>query len=267
MRTTTKSPFRAGLFTAVLLTAVHLSALTLTACAGGGGDQDRDRTITVAAATSLTGAFTEIADDFSAANPSVEVNLTFGSSSTLATQIIEGAPADVYASADEANMARLTGDDLIAGTPAIFARNRLVIVTKPGNPEGVETLADLAGVGVISLCGPQVPCGAYAAEALASAGVTIEESSVTRGQNVGATLTAVSQGDAVAGIVYLTDAVAATDAVDVVALPEDLNPIALYPIGVLMASGDTEAAEAFLAHVRGDEGQAVLADHGFLPVS
>lgn len=222
-------------------------------------------TITVSGATSLTGAFTEIADGFSEAHPDVEVTFNFDASSTLATQIIEGAPADVYASADEANMTKLTDEDLVAGEPEIFARNELVIVTKPGNPEGIETLADLAGVGVVSLCGEDVPCGKYAAAALANAGVAIDESNVTRGQNAGATLTAVAEGDAVAGIVYVTDAAAAGDSVEAVTIPADVNVLATYPIGVLAASGNAEVAAAFVAFVVGGEGQAVLAEHGFRP--
>jgi molybdate transport system substrate-binding protein len=228
-------------------------------------DSELEGAITVSGATSLTDALTQIGDDFSAANPGVEVTFNFDSSWTLATQILEGAPADVFASADEANMTKLTDESLIAGEPEVFARNELVIVTKPGNPEGIADLADLADMGVISLCGEDVPCGRYALEALDDAGVTIPESSVTRGQNVGATLTAVAEGDAVAGIVYVTDARAAGDAVEAVAIPAAVNVVATYPIGVLEASGDAAVADAFVAYVLSDEGQAVLEELGFLP--
>lgn len=223
--------------------------------------------ITVSGATSLTAAFTQIGDDFTAANPGVEVRFNFDSSSTLATQILEGAPADVFASADEANMAKLTDGSLVAGSPAVFARNELVVVTKPGNPEGIATLADLADAGVVSLCGEDVPCGRYARQALDAADVTIDESNVTRGQNVGATLTAVTEGDAVAGIVYVTDAASAGDAVEAVAIPAGVNVVATYPIGVLAPSGSPDVARAFVAFVLGDEGQAVLAEQGFLPAT
>lgn len=223
--------------------------------------------ITVSAATSLKAAFTEIGDDFTTANPDVEVTFTFGASSALATQIHEGAPADLFASADEASMAELTDEDLIAGEPEVFARNELVIITKPGNPTGITTLADLADAGVVALCGEEVPCGAYAAQALEAAGVSIPESSVTRGQNVGATLTAVAEGDAVAGVVYVTDAEGAGDAVDTVAIPAEHDVVATYPIGVLTAAPNGEVAEAFVAYVLGDAGQAVLEEHGFLPPS
>ena len=223
--------------------------------------------VVVSAAASLTDAFADVGEDFSEIHPDVKVMFNFDSSTTLSTQILEGAPADLFAPADEANMRKLTDANLISGEPKVFTRNELVIVTKPGNPEGIETLADLAGAGVISLCGEKVPCGKYAAEALAKAGVTIDESSITRGQDVGATLTAVTDGDAVAGIVYVTDAAKAGDKVEAVSLPEDVNVIATYPIGVLSGSTNIEVARAFMDHVLGGEGQEVLADFGFVPAS
>lgn len=263
---------RSGPSSSALAVLVVLAVLAVTVVAGGcgGGDDAGTQrvTITVAGATSAAGALTEIGDDFEAANPDVEIDFTFGSSATLATQILEGAPADVFASADEANMTTLGDAGLVSGTPAPFARNVLVIVTKPGNPAGIETLADLADAGVISLCGEEAPCGKYAAQALADARVTIDESNVTRGQNVGATLTAVVEGDAVAGIVYATDAAAAGDSVAAVAIPADIDVVATYPIATLASSTDpevAEVAEAFVAHVLSAEGQAVLAEYGFLP--
>ncbi len=221
--------------------------------------------VTVSAATSLKAAFTDIADRFEKANPGVDVTLNFDASSALATQIIEGAPADVFASADEANMTKLADAELLAGTPEIFARNELVIVTRPGNPANIETLGDLAGAGVISLCGQEVPCGKYAKQALDHAAVTIDESKVTRGQNVGATLTAVTEGDAVAGIVYATDAASAGASVETVTIPSSSNVIASYPIGVLAKSAHADTAEAFKDFVVGEEGQSVLVHLGFKP--
>lgn len=232
--------------------------------AGSDAGSVAEGSITVSAATSLTGAFTDLAEEFAAANPGVRVSLNFGASSALASQILEGAPADVYASADEIDMARITDEGLIAGEPVIFARNELVIVTRPGDPDRIGSLADLVDIGVVALCGEEVPCGRYAAEALEKAGVTIDESSITRGQNVGATLTAVAEGDAIAGIVYRTDARAAGDRVEVVPMPDRHNVIATYPIGVLRGTGHLDAADAFLAHLRSPEGRAVLARHGFV---
>jgi molybdate transport system substrate-binding protein len=162
-------------------------------------------------------------------------------------------------------MTELTDEGLIAGEPEVFARNRLVIVTKPGNPEGIEGLADLAAAGTVSLCGSEVPCGRYAQQALDAAGVEIPETSVTRGQSAGATLTAVAEGDAGAGIVYASDAEAAGDAVSTVDIPDDQDVLATYMIGVTAAAGSPDTAEGFMDWVLGDDGQAVLADHGFLP--
>lgn len=220
--------------------------------------------ITVSAAASLTDAFTQIGEDFETAHPGTTVTFTFDSSGTLSEQILSGAPVDVFASADESNMAKLTDEDLVAGEPTVFARNELVIVTKPGNPAGIQTLADLADAGVVALCSEEAPCGRFAGEVLERAGVEIPEGSVTRGQNVRATLTAVSEGDAVAGIVYVTDAEAAGDAVEAVTIPTAQNAIAVYPIGVLDGAGNAEVAAAFAAYVASDDGAMVLKEHGFL---
>lgn len=241
------------------------SSTTSTAAASATSPPKLEGSITVSAATSLKAAFTEIGDGFEKANPGVDVTFNFDASSALATQILEGAPADVFASADETNMAKLTAAKLVSGEPEVFARNELVIVTKPGNPESIATLADLADAGVISLCGAEVPCGKYAKEALDKAGVTIDESKVTRGQNVGATLTAVAQGDAVAGVVYTTDATSAGDTVEAVKIPAEANVIATYPAGTLASSGNATVAKAFVAYVLGADGQAVLSKLGFLP--
>ncbi len=224
-----------------------------------------DGEITVSAAASLTEAYTQIGEAFETVNPDATVTFNFDSSGTLAQQILDGAPVDVFASADEANMAKLTEADLIAGEPTVFARNQLAIVTKPGNPAGIATLADLADAGVIALCEPSAPCGRFAAQVLADAGVTIPDTSVTLGQNVKATLTAVSEGDAVAGIVYVTDAAATGDAVTTVELPEAQNVIATYPVGVLAGSGHADVARAFADFVSSDEAQRVLKELGFLP--
>ncbi|MGC1511885.1 MAG: molybdate ABC transporter substrate-binding protein [Acidimicrobiales bacterium] len=220
--------------------------------------------ITVSGAQSLADALGRIGEDFMAANPAVEVSFTFDSSATLATQILEGAPADVIMFASSAEMIRLTDAGLIAGKPVVFARNKLIIITKPGNPERIGSLADLADAGVISLCGEGVPCGRYAKAALTTAGVVLPESNVTRGRNAGATLIAVAEGDAAAGIVYVTDALGAGDTVDSVELPDGENVVADYPIGVLEASTSSAIADAFRSYVLSDEGQTTLADFGFL---
>ena len=219
--------------------------------------------ITVSAAASLTGAFGTIKDDFVKANPGATITINFGSSGQLETQIESGAPADVAAFADEATMKKLSDKQLLAAPAQIFATNQLVIVTKPGNPKGIKTLADLATAGTISLCADTAPCGKYASQILQGAGVTIPTSSVTQGQDVKTTLAAVTDGDAVAGIVYVTDAQAAGAKVDTVEIPTAQNAVAKYPIAVLEATTDRALANAFMAYVLGPEGQAVLQAAGF----
>jgi molybdate transport system substrate-binding protein len=224
-------------------------------------------TITVSAAASLTEAFGKMGTDFTAANPDATVTFNFGSSGTLATQIQQGAPADTFASADEDNMTKLVTANLVDGTPTVFAQNKLVIVTKPGNPENVKKLADLANLSVVSLCGQTVPCGKYAAQILQTAGVTIPETKVTRGQDVKATLAAVTTGDADAAIVYVTDAKSAGDSVAAVTIPDSQNAIATYPIATLTASGNKPTSQAFIDYVMSSKGQATLKSYGFLPPS
>jgi molybdate transport system substrate-binding protein len=257
-----------------LACAVVLSVTTLTLTGCGDGDpgpagsatagSGLDGSITVSAAASLRDAITEIGDGFVRANDGVEVTYNFDASSSLAAQIAQGAPADVFASADEATMYALVDDGLVTGAET-FARNELVIVTKPGNPEGIGGLADLARAGVIALCGQDAPCGRYAHDALDEAGVDVAAANITRGQNARATLTAVSEADAVAGVVYATDAIAAGDAVEVVPVGSAGGLVAIYLIGVVDGNRDRDVAEAFLARVLGDEGQAVLEEHGFSP--
>ena len=220
--------------------------------------------IIVSAAASLTDAFTTIRDQFVAANPDAHVTLNFGSSGALSTQILNGAPADVAAFADTAPMNALADADLLAAPPKVFARNRLVIVTEPGNPNGIDSLADLATAGTISLCVDTAPCGKFADRILADASVTIPTSNITRGTDVRSTLTAVTDGDAVAGIVYVTDAKTAADRVDTVAIAEADNLTADYPIATLGATTSPALARAFEAYVLSERGRSVLEDAGFL---
>ncbi|HNJ70712.1 MAG TPA: substrate-binding domain-containing protein, partial [Microthrixaceae bacterium] len=142
--------------------------------------------------------------------------------------------------------------------------NRLVIVTEPGNPNGIDSLADLATAGTISLCVDTAPCGKFADRILADASVTIPTSNITRGTDVRSTLTAVTDGDAVAGIVYVTDAKTAADRVDTVAIAEAHNVTADYPIATLGATTSPALARAFEAYVLSERGRSVLEDAGFL---
>lgn len=241
-----------------------LLALTTSAPACGTGEASDTDGITVAAAASLRAPFQQLGDVLEA-EEGISVTFSFGASSSLATQILEGAPVDVYASAAIEDMDRLA-DDGDVGTPQVFARNRLAIVTAAGNPAGIAGLEDLPDARIVSLCDEAVPCGRYAQRALDAAGVSIPEDRVSRGQNATATLTAVAEGDAPAGIVYETDAIAAGDAVESVPMPaEDVT--ASYVVAVVDRTDSTGAARAFVDLVSSHAGQAVLEDHGFEPAS
>lgn len=220
--------------------------------------------ITVSAAASLTDAFDQIKAEFEAEHAGLEVTINYGSSGQLSTQIQEGAPVDVAAFADTTPMDALAGADLLDAPAQTFARNRLVIVTKPGNPANIKTLDDLATAGVIALCNENAPCGKFANQILSTAGVTVDESKVTRGQDVKATLGAVTEGDAVAGIVYETDATSVAGKVTRVEIPEDVNVTAQYPIAVIKESQNADVAKAFVRFVLAKQGQAVLSNFGFL---
>jgi molybdate transport system substrate-binding protein len=221
--------------------------------------------ITVAEAASLTAAFAEIKTKFEKQNPGTTINLNPASSSALVTQIQGGAPADVFASADLTNMDKLVTSGKVTASPQTFARNQMEIAVKPGNPKNVKSVGDLANVGVVSLCGAQVPCGIYAANILQRARVTIPESSITRGADAKTTIAAVAQGDAQAAMVYVTDVKAAGSAVTGVEIPEAQNTIAVYPIAPIAGTSNGKLANAFIAYVLSPAGQKVLAKFGFLP--
>jgi molybdate transport system substrate-binding protein len=242
-----------------------LSAVALTGSLAGcspstdPGAAPEPRGITVFAAASLTGVFTELADEFEAANPGTTVELSFAGSSDLATQIENGAPADVFASADTATMRTVQEAGLTAADPVPFATNVLEIAVPPGNPAEVRSLADLAREGVATVvCAPQVPCGAAADGVERAAGLTIEP--VSEESSVTDVLGKVRSGEADAGLVYVTDIRAAGDDVLGVPFAEAEQAVNTYPIAPL---ADSEAAAAFTAFVTGDAGRAVLAAAGF----
>jgi molybdate transport system substrate-binding protein len=222
-------------------------------------------TITVSAAASLTEAFTKMGTDFQKKNPGTNVTFNFGSSGTLAQQIQGGAPADVFASADGVNMQKLVTGDQVTAEPTVFASNLLAIVVKPGNPNKVKSLADLAKLDVVSLCGETVPCGKYADQILTGAGVTIDPAKITRGADVKATLAAVTTGDADAAIVYVTDAKAAGSSAATVSIPTWQNAFAVYPIAPVAASSNQDLADAWIAYAVSSAGQRTLQSFGFLP--
>jgi molybdate transport system substrate-binding protein len=222
-------------------------------------------TITVSAAASLTEAFTKMGADFQKKNKGTTVTFNFAASSALVTQIQGGAPADVFASADGSNMQKLVTGGQVTADPTVFAANELVIVTKPGNPKNVKSLADLAKLDTISLCALTVPCGKYADQILTQAGVTIPESRVTRGADVKTTLNAVSTGDADAAIVYVTDAKSTGSTVGTVKIPGWQNAYAIYPIAPLAANQNSALASAWVQYTVSPAGQKTLQSFGFLP--
>ncbi|WP_203580368.1 molybdate ABC transporter substrate-binding protein [Microbacterium hibisci] len=217
--------------------------------------------LTVYAAASLAVAFDELATRFEARHPSVHVlPVTYDGSSTLATQILEGAPADVFASADERNMQKVV-DGGLASNPQIFATNTLVLVVPAGNPGGVTGLGDLADPErTVVLCAAEVPCGAASATLLSKAGVTPSVDSYE--QNVTAVLTKVAAGEADAGLVYVTDA-ATTGDIETVETDGADAVVNSYPIAALADAANPEIAEAFVALVVGQDGREVLEAHGF----
>jgi molybdate transport system substrate-binding protein len=224
--------------------------------AGGSGD------LVVLAAASLGGAYAEIGTAFMADHPRITVTFNFASSSDLVAQIVEGAPADVYASADEANMAKLIDAGGGAGEPQVFATNRLEIIVEPGNPLDISGVVDLADPDLIYVtCAPDVPIGKYALQVLEAAGLDVTPASLE--ENVKGVVTKVTAGEADAAIVYVTDVIAAGTDAEGVDIPADINVEATYPIVVAANATNPAGAQAFVDFVLGEEGQAILAKHGF----
>jgi len=219
-------------------------------------------TITVFAAASLTEVFGALETAFEQQHPSADVVLSFGGSGALATQITEGAPADVFAAASGAPMDTVTeaGD---AADPTVFTTNTLEIAVPPGNPAGITGLADLANPDLtIVLCDPSVPCGAAAETLMHQAGYQPAPDSLE--EDVKAVLTKIELGEADAGLVYVTDVVAAGDRVDGIVVPEAADVVNRYPIAVITGAPNPEGARAWVDFVLSAEGQAALAAAGFV---
>jgi molybdate transport system substrate-binding protein len=219
---------------------------------------------TVFAAASLTESFNQLGDEFKKDHPGTSLTFNFGSSGTLATQIVEaGGVADVFASADDANMKKVSDAQLLDGAARTFARNRLEIVVAPGNPKKVMGLADLAKPGLkVVLAASTVPVGRYGAQALSAAKVTVKP--VSQEADVKAVLQKVALGEADAGIVYETDVKSAPGKVEGVDIPDTQNVIASYPIGVINKTRNPALAKAFTDFVLSDGGRKILANHGFM---
>jgi molybdate transport system substrate-binding protein len=254
----------------VLVVALAIAVIGLAGCAGtataassppSGSHDPLSGTITVLAAASLTDTFTALGKRFEKAHPGVTVQESFGGSATLAQQVVQGAPADVFASAADAPMATVTAAGL-ASDPTTFATNVLELVVPKANPAGITKLSDLARPGVKTiLCDPSQPCGAAARALLAATGVRITPVSLE--QDVSSVLTKVELDEADAGLVYVTDARSAGDAVRAIPVPQASEVVNDYPIVVLRHAPNPRAATAFVAYVLGPIGAKALRDAGF----
>src|SRR5215831_4055393 len=258
-----------------LLTVVcaAVAALVLGACSSSSGGSSSGSspasgkvsgTVVVFAATSLTEAFDKIGAQFHQAHPGVTVKFNYNGSSSLATSITQGAPADVFASASPKNMATVTDAGDATGTPQTFTSNTGEIMVESGNPMHIKTVKDLANPKVkVVVCAPAVPCGAVATAIFKNAGVTVKP--VSEEQNVGGVVPKVTLGEADAGIVYVTDVKANEAKATGVPIPADQNDITAYPIVQLKDAPNPTAAAAFMAYVLGPQGQQVLKSFGFMP--
>ena len=266
------------------LSCVLLTLPGLVSCGGGGADrgeggggQQQGGTLTVLAASSLTDAFGELANTFEDQNPGVEVRQSFESSSTLLTQIQQGAPADVFASASEEEMDTAANDGLTEGRPEVFVKNREVVMVPKDNPAGIESFRDVAKPGIrLVLAEEGVPAADYALEILGKAdgeyGSGFEEdvlsNVVSRESDVRASVNRVVVGDADATFGYASDFTPdIRDRVEVVPIPPGLNIIATYPVAALKDAEDPDLARKWVDLVTGEEGQRVLDEWGFEPAA
>ncbi|HEX2046762.1 MAG TPA: molybdate ABC transporter substrate-binding protein [Acidimicrobiales bacterium] len=231
------------------IVASFVAALVVAGCTTAS-----EPTLTVLAAASLAEAFADL-------DPGEQVRYSFAGSQQLVAQVEAGVPADVVATADEAAMDRLVRANLVE-TPVVFARNKLAIAVRPGNPGRIRVLADLARPGLrLALADGTVPVGRFAQQALQKGSVRVRPVSLEL--DVKAVVSRVASGEAEAGIVYATDVTRASG-VEGVAIPDDLNVVATYPAAVVRAGANRPLARRFVFRLTGDRGRAALAAHGFL---
>ena len=263
------APLRSSASRGTAVLAVVLSLGVLAGCGGSSGDGDAGSgskglsgKIVVLAASSLTESFTALGKAFEAEHPGTTVSFSFAASSELATQIEQGAPADVFASASPATMAQVSDAGDTAGQPVTFVRNTLEIAVPAGNPAKVTGLADFAKKDLtIALCAPEVPCGAAADKVFAAA--KVKPAPDTLEADVKATLAKVTLGEVDAALVYRTDVIAAGDKVEGIDFPEAAGAVNDYPIAVLKDAGKPATAQAFVDLVMSAGGQKVLSEAGF----
>lgn len=220
-------------------------------------DSDSSAELTVFAAASLSLAFEDIGEQFAKQHPDASVNFSYAGSSSLVSQIGAGAPADVFASADEQNMAKAADH---VPDPVVFTENTLRLVVPTGNPAGIESLSDLDGAKLV-VCAPQVPCGRVTGELEAALDLNLDP--VSEEQSVTDVRTKVEIGEADAGFVYVTDAVAASDKLEVIDIDGVDSVSTKYMIGMVSSAQNKELAQAFIDIVMSEEGQDILAEYGF----
>jgi molybdate transport system substrate-binding protein len=259
----------------IVLAISLLFCVVLAACQANAGPQ----TLTVFAAASLTEAFTELGEAFRAEHPGVEVTFNFAGSQQLVQQLAQGAPADVFASANQAQMeAAISAGRVAAGSAQVFARNRLAVIYPRNNPAGLARLQDLAKPGLkLVLAAREVPAGGYSLQFLDKAGLSADfgagftdrvlSNVVSYEENVRAVYSKVALGEADAGIVYATDIPKDNpDGTGKLDIPDEWNVVAEYPLAVVADSADPELAMSFVQFVLSTEGQGILASYGFTPV-
>lgn len=272
---------RKKLFPWLILAGLLLNAACTTTATSTTGEQGtgEGKTLTVLAAASLTQAFEELGEQFTAAHPGVEISFNFAGSQQLAQQLANGAPADVFASANNRQMeAAAAASRVDANSIQVFARNRLVVIYPADNPADIQQLADLGKPGLkLVLAAKEVPVGQYSLNFLATAAAdpafgreyeqAVLNNVVSYEDNVRAVLTKVGLGEADAGIVYTSDVTGtAAQKVGTMEIPNALNVIAAYPVAPIQDSQNAALAEDFVQLLLSEEGQAVLAKYGFEPV-
>lgn len=235
--------------------------LGIAACSAPEADEPAGRTLTIAAAASLTDVFERLGGQFREEHPGIELSIGYGSSSGAARGIVEGAPVDVFASADEEQMQVVT-DAGLAPDPVVFTANVLAIAVPKGNPAAVTGLADFAREDLdLAVCAPEVPCGAAAERLFELAGVTAVPD--TYEEDARAALNKVELGEVDAALVYATDVRTRPQVVEGIGIPEAGQVVNRYPIAVLRDARDAEAAQTFVDLVLSEDGRRALADHGF----
>lgn len=264
----------------LLVILAVLIILSTTGCNGPQvGKKNTDKELVVFGAASLAEAFTEIAHQFEAENPGVTVILNFAGSQQLAHQLSQGAPADIFASANERQMSAAVQTGRVReGSQQIFAKNKLAIVIPKENPAGIHTLSDLAQVDRrLILAAPEVPAGQYARSLLQAAAADPEfgpevhdgvmDNIVSYEENVRAVLSKVSLGEADAGIVYASDVSGEmASQLGIIEIPDRLNQIASYPIAPIINSNQPELAQAFTDFVLSSQGQRLISSFGLIPI-